>query len=118
MLKTSLLNVFDLVHGILFYFSPHELFLKEVKDHKVETPKIVSSGQVDVMMSIKTCEAYSASKVSFRSLLDWVFVVVQMLLGKAEVDNENLFEVLREDEVTSFDISVNKASIVYLLNGL
>jgi len=52
MLKTSLLNVFDFVHGVLFHFSPNELFLKEVKDHEVETPKIVSSGQVYVMMSI------------------------------------------------------------------
>jgi len=51
-------------------------------------------------------------------LLDWVFVIVQMLFSKAEVDNENFFEVLREDKVTSFDVSMNKASVVYLFNGL
>ena len=45
-------NVFDFVHSVFFLFSPFELLVEEVKDHKVETPQIVSSGKVLFMVSI------------------------------------------------------------------
>ena len=41
--QTLGLDVFYLIHRVLLLLSPFEFLVKEVKDHKVETPQIISS---------------------------------------------------------------------------
>lgn len=40
------LDVLDLIHSVLLLLPPLELLVKEVKDHKVQTPQIISSRQI------------------------------------------------------------------------
>lgn len=110
-------DAFDLVHGVLLDFSPDQFFLEEVKNDEVETPQVVSPRQVDVIVSIEACERDSASKVSLLPLPYRVFVRVKMLLCQTEVHYKNLLEVLAQNEVGGFDVSVNKIPIMHLLDG-
>lgn len=42
-LQASHLNGLDFIHCVLLLLSPLQLFVQEVKDHEVKTPKVVSS---------------------------------------------------------------------------
>ena len=46
------LDVFHFLHGVFLLFSPLEFFIEEVKDDKVETPEVVSSGQVHIVVRV------------------------------------------------------------------
>jgi len=41
--ETLLLNIFNFIHRVFFLFSPLQFFVQEVKNHKVQTPHIISS---------------------------------------------------------------------------
>lgn len=38
--------VLHFIHCVFFLLSPFEFFIEEVENHKVQTPQVVSSGQV------------------------------------------------------------------------
>lgn len=44
--KTIGLDILDFVHCVLLLLSPLKLLVEEVKDHEVETPKVISSRKV------------------------------------------------------------------------
>lgn len=69
-------DVLDFVHGVLFYLSPDQFFLKEIEDHEVETPKIISTREIDVVMRIQTGKTNCSTEVSLFSLSHWVLVAV------------------------------------------
>jgi hypothetical protein len=51
-LEASSFDIFYLIHGIFFDLSPNELFLKEIENDKVKTPKIISPRQINIVMRI------------------------------------------------------------------
>jgi len=40
------LYILDLLHWILFLFSPFKFFIEKVQDHKIKTPQVISSWEV------------------------------------------------------------------------
>lgn len=112
-------DILDLVHGVLLYFSPAKFFFKKIKNHKVETPQIVTPRQVDVVVGVEACKAHCASEVSSSSLLDRAFrVVIQVLFCESEVNDVYFLKVLAENKIGSFNITMDIISVVHLFDGI
>jgi len=69
-------------------------------------------------MSIEGGEGDGASEVCLFPLGNWVLLLVQVLLCQSEVNNEHLLVITGQHEVGSFDVSVDEASIVHLLDSV
>jgi hypothetical protein len=98
-LQALSLDLLDLLHGVLLLFAPGELFLEKVEDHKVKAPQVVASGQVDAVVGVEGGEGDGAPEVGLLALGDGLGVLVEVALGKAEVDDVNVFIVEREHKV-------------------
>ena len=83
-------DLFDLNYRVVSLLSPLKFFIEKIKHRKVQTPKVVSTRQIDVVMCVKTSERDSSAKVCVASLRHRLVLTVQVLLGKAEVHNEDL----------------------------
>ena len=61
--KTPSLDILDLIHSIFFNFSPHQFFFQKVKYYEIKAPEIISSRQVNVIMSIQTGKTDRSSEI-------------------------------------------------------
>lgn len=109
-------DVFDLVNTVVSLLTPLELLVEEVKHREVETPEVVTAGQVDVVVCVQRRERDRATEVGLLAFGHDLHVVVQVLLRQAEIDDENATVLLAQNEVARLDVAVNKTAIVHLLN--
>lgn len=50
--ETVGLNILDFVHSVLLLFPPLEFLIEKVEYHEVQAPEIISSREINVVMSI------------------------------------------------------------------
>lgn len=98
-LETACLDCLDSFHGIVAILPPLQLLLQEVHNDEVETPQVISSAQVDIVVGVEAGETDSAAEISLPSGPERVLVVVEMLFGQSKINNVDFFEILRKHKV-------------------
>lgn len=84
------LDLFDLDYRVVSLLSPLKFLIQEVEHCKVETPQIISTRQVDIIVRVQTRKRDSAAEVCVAPLGHGLTLTVKMLLGEAEVDDVDL----------------------------
>jgi hypothetical protein len=114
---------FELLHLVLVLIcTPRDLLIKELKQHDVEAPDVVSPRELLLVVRIQTCIGDGTAEVRVPPRLHSPPCHrVEMLLGQAKVNQVNfVFLVGAEShhEIRWLDISVNQTCIVHALNGI
>ena len=84
------LDVLHLDNREVALLSPLQLLIQEVQHGEVKTPHVITSGQVDVIVSIETGEGDGTAEVSILTLSNRLVIAIKMLLGQAKVDDVDL----------------------------
>jgi len=74
--QALMFNSFYLFHCVFFILSPFKFFLEKIKNDKIQTPKIISSRKIDVVVSIETRKTYCSSEISIFALFNRPSIVV------------------------------------------
>ena len=111
------LDVLHLDNCKVTLLPPLQLLIQEVQHGKVETPHVITSGQIHVIVSIEAGKRDGSAEVSILTLSNWLVITIKVLFSEAEVHDINLAILTIKHEVASLDISMNEATFMYFLDG-
>ena len=111
------LDLFDLHDGIVALLAPLQLLIEEVEHGEVETPHVVAARQVNVVVGVERGERDRPAEVCVLPLGHRLARGVKVLLGEAEVHDEDLSVFPVEHKIAGFDVTVDKAAFVNLFDG-
>lgn len=115
--QTLCFDLFDLHDREVALLSPLKLLVEEVEHCEVETPHIVATGQVHVVVGVEARKGNCAAEVGVLPLRYGLVFAVQVLLGEAEVDDVDLAVFAVEHKVGGFDIAMDETSLVDFFDG-
>ena len=110
--KALRLDLLDLGDRIVSLLSPLKLFVQKIEHGKVKTPHIVASRQINTHVRVQRSKGDSSAEICTLPLWYRHVIAVQMFLGKAEIDYEDLTIFLAHYEIRGFHVSVNETSLV------
>ena len=115
-LEALRLDVLDLHDREISLLSPLELLVQKVEHREVQTPHVVTSGQIDIVVRIEAGKRYRAPKIRIFALRDGVVVSIQVLLGQAEVHDENSAILAIQNKIGRLDITMDKTALVHFFH--